>query len=410
MKIALIAAGAWPRMGGIENSLYFLSRELLSAGHQVKIICYQLPVELPPSEVHEGVEVIRIPILKSHRLPHLRLKWEVEQAAEGLERVFDAFQPDYIWSRYHTMGLAAIRAGWRHKLLHIFPITAELASRNIISGKAPNVKEFVKRRINYWLNCSAQGRVERELYGRAKCVVFSHFMGRELRRAYGDKYITQINPGVDLSHFTPRDALEVDRLRLELGIGSGERVILSVGRLAAYKNIPILISALCEFGDNVKLVIVGDGPEQQVLERQVKDMNLKSRVLLVGRQLEALAIYYTMADVTVVPSVVESFGQIYLESFACGTPAVGFSSELAECDVATNEVIRDGKTGRICKQFSASALAASITDLISLPRDEYLKYSDNCTSLVQERYCWKLTVENLLAITEASKDGSADEN
>jgi len=402
MKIALIAAGAWPRVGGIENSLRFLSRELLNAGHEVKIICYRRPVELPSSEVHEGVEIIRIPMLKSHRLPQLRLKWEVEQAAEGLGRVLDAFQPDFIWSRYHTMGLAAARAGWGRKLLHVYPITAELASRNIISGKSPNIKEFVKRRINYWLNCSAQGRVERELYRTAKCVVFSHFMSNELKRTYGEKTITQINPGVDLTNFTPREDSEVGRLRAELGIGSDERVILSVGRLAAYKNIPILVSALCELPDDVKLVVVGDGPEQEVLERQVKKLNLESRVLLVGSQLEALATYYTMAYVTVVPSVVESFGQVYLESFACGTPAIGFSSELPECSVATNEVIRDGETGKICKQFSALALSDSIKELIDLTDEEYAEYSTHCISLAQEEYNWGKVVESLITMSSAS--------
>ena len=72
-----------------------------------------------------------------------------------------------------------------------------------------------------------------------------------------------------------------------------------------------------------------------------------------------LALAYAAADLTVGASLEETFGQIFVESAACGTPAVGFAA------TGVAEAIRDGVTGRLAPNVTASDLATTIFDLYS---------------------------------------------
>jgi glycosyltransferase involved in cell wall biosynthesis len=108
---------------------------------------------------------------------------------------------------------------------------------------------------------------------------------------------------------------------------SAEKVIISMGRLQKKKGFDILIdsfSKVLEKYSTAKLLIAGDDEgELEALEKQIKDLNLKNKVFFIGAisgqdKIDFLA----NADLFVLPSHNENFGNVYIESLAAGTPIV----------------------------------------------------------------------------------------
>jgi len=156
--------------------------------------------------------------------------------------------------------------------------------------------------------------------------------------------------GVDLGLFNPGRRSE--SLRASWGCTPDTPVCLSVGRLAKEKNLPLLLSTFEEISRQVpaaKLVIVGDGPEQD----SVPD---DPRIIKAGRQSgEALAASYASADVFLFPSKSETYGNVVAEAMASGLAVCAFDYAAAREHVASD-------AGRICdfeddKAFVENAVA-----------------------------------------------------
>lgn len=134
--------------------------------------------------------------------------------------------------------------------------------------------------------------------------------------------------------------------------------IISVGRLSREKGFINILKAVKKVSDDknmdVHLTIAGDGPERAALFEYITTNKLKDKVELIGwiarKDLPAL---YQQADLFVGASIVdksgwrESFGNVYVESMACGTPVI-VSDTAGASELITNNV--DGiivKTGSI---------------------------------------------------------------
>jgi glycosyltransferase involved in cell wall biosynthesis len=147
--------------------------------------------------------------------------------------------------------------------------------------------------------------------------------------------------GVDAEAFHPRhrDAA----LRRELGLADDGVVLLYVGRLAAEKNLGVLLDLYecwrSRLGstqrDHVKLVLVGNGPLAGRLA-----LRQSPGVILAGEKRGAdLARWYASADVFVFPSRSETFGNAVLEAQSSGLPVIGYDCQ------AVNERITCGVDG-----------------------------------------------------------------
>ena len=129
---------------------------------------------------------------------------------------------------------------------------------------------------------------------------------------------------------------EIRALRQKLGIGQGERVILSIGRLSREKaQVDLIVAAghLTRLYPDLafRLVLVGDGPERQTVARAAA--GLGGRVLCVGHQANVRP-YYSVADIFVLPSHSEGSPNVILEAMAEAVPiaatAVGGVPETLE--------------------------------------------------------------------------------
>src|SRR5262245_26644121 len=190
----------------------------------------------------------------------------------------------------------------------------------------------------------------------AGTLVASDELGDQLR-ARGFRNLSVLGRGVDRELFTPRRR-SYD-LRHTWGVADGDVVALYVGRLAPEKNVGLAVEAYramrrrCRGG---RLVVVGDGPDREGLERAHPD------VLFCGQRLgPSLAAHYASADVFLFPSETETFGNVILEAMASGLAVVAYDYAAARIHIA------HGESGVLVHYADAAAFAASAATLAGAP-------------------------------------------
>ncbi len=138
-------------------------------------------------------------------------------------------------------------------------------------------------------------------------------------------------------------AQERRELRLSLGIPEENRVILSLGRLGSEKNLDELLRYLSEMltpEDKLTMLIVGDGPARQSLEKLTKKLGIAGHVIFTGQvKPSEVYRYYQLGDVFVSASTSETQGLTYIEAAANGLPLV------CRKDPCLDDVLTDGKNG-----------------------------------------------------------------
>jgi glycosyltransferase involved in cell wall biosynthesis len=175
----------------------------------------------------------------------------------------------------------------------------------------------------------------RWLHNRAHCTLVPTEAMRHELADMGFRNLQVLSRGVDTQLFHPSRWNRL--LRQSWGVGDHRLVALYVGRIAAEKNLPLLIEAFRRMQaarPGMKLVMVGDGPERAKLQAMHPDIIFSG--MRVG---EELAEHYASADLFLFPSVTETFGNVVLEAMASGLPVVAYDG------AAASEHIRHGENG-----------------------------------------------------------------
>lgn len=107
--------------------------------------------------------------------------------------------------------------------------------------------------------------------------------------------------------------------------------------------------------------------------------------------------FYSIADVFVLPSTYEGFGQVFLEAMASGVPCIGLKSNYPDIIVASDEIIINGKNGYLADPYSYDDLADKISSIILDP-DLNNSMKDNARKICENSYSWDIHTENLLNI------------
>ncbi len=189
--------------------------------------------------------------------------------------------------------------------------------------------------------------VEKEILETANCIVATSPQEEEMLRAMVSEQgsIEVIPCGTDISNF---HAMPQAEARAALKFAGDEAIVLYVGRFDPRKGIETAVRAFAQLKQTVdyaathddttptlnpaklRLVIVGgsdadhsDGQERQRIEQLVRDLGVADQTQFAGRVgHDLLPLYYTAADVCVIPSHYEPFGLVAIEAMACGTPVV----------------------------------------------------------------------------------------
>ena len=122
-----------------------------------------------------------------------------------------------------------------------------------------------------------------------------------------------------------------DRKRFFPFCGPKDFIILFVGRIAEEKNIEFLINAqkkIHEKYKNIKLLIVGDGPDKEKYEKYVQEINLSENIIFAGKVAwEDMPYYYHAANVFATASKTETQGLTIIEAMASNVVPVCMGDE-----------------------------------------------------------------------------------
>lgn len=173
----------------------------------------------------------------------------------------------------------------------------------------------------------------------------------------------------------------------------GKKVVLFTGRLTPQKGVDYLVRAARTIQGEV--LILGDGPERERLEKLIKDLKLKNCRILgymkPGEQLGFKA-FYSRADVYVAPSSwKEPLGLVILEAMAAKTPVVSTRAG------GITSLIRDGFNGYLVHVRNSEEIADRVNRLLS-DDDLAKKMADRSYDLVVKKYTWDKIAEQFETI------------
>ena len=141
--------------------------------------------------------------------------------------------------------------------------------------------------------------------------------------------------------------------------------ILSVGTLTKQKDYETLIRAFLLIPEdlNAKLVIVGEGPLRGELKSLIEQLGLNDRVVLPGFAMDPYP-WFRSADLFVLSSRWEGFGNVIVEALECGVPVVS-----TDCLSGPAEILENGRYGRLVPVQDIEALADAIINSLTEPHD-----------------------------------------
>lgn len=180
----------------------------------------------------------------------------------------------------------------------------------------------------------------------------SHYL--KLVAKVSPKKVIVINNGVEIPRNVSNE--EIGNLKRMLKIGETDFIVGSVGRLFnEHKRFTDIVEALTLLkGSNIKLLIVGDGPDEFLIRNHVRRKLLEDRVIFVGYQFDT-APYYKLMDVFCIASQREGFGLVAAEAMLHRLPVI--ASEVG----GLKDIVVDGKTGFLVQPKNSRQIADKIS-------------------------------------------------
>jgi D-inositol-3-phosphate glycosyltransferase len=238
---------------------------------------------------------------------------------------------------------------------------------------------------------------------------------RQLTDLYGadPAKVRTVNPGADLSVFTPGSPGARRRARHKLGLAADDVVLVFAGRVQPLKGPDIalraaarLIEADPDLARRLKVVLVG-GPSGRAERADPDRMRELATALGIDGVVRfeppcpqsELADWYRAATLVLAPSHSESFGLVALEAQACGTPVVAASVG------GLRTVVRDGYSGVLVNSHDPADWARVLRQLVSAPRR--LRALSAGALRHASGFGWTATVDRLAAVYTGAMDEAA---
>ena len=204
---------------------------------------------------------------------------------------------------------------------------------------------------------------------------------------------------------TPIDLEEVDRpppratreaILRRLDLESSKTVLLSVGRLESNKGFSIFVDALARIQEKLPAdwvwVLVGRGPEESRLTKQLSNLGLSERARYAGRVSdEELSVLYDRCDLFVHPTLYEGSSLVTLEAMAHAKPVV------ATTVGGIPDKVEEGKTGFLVPPGDADAFGAAILQALSLG-DRLPDLGKEGRRRVESEFSWAGRIESLVDV------------
>lgn len=341
-------------IGGVENHIQILARELIRRGHEVGLVTSR----------HSSTDVLRTSAISV------------------------SFAPLYPSTPLHTARSVAYLVEYirREKIdvLHshhrFTTVVGRIVSRLTGIPLVVSVHEFKHNRR--WLASLWTGSIT---------VAPSQALAAHLRTFYGvpEEKIRVIPNAVDLDPGIDLERAAV--LRQRLNYRADQPWVGFVGRLSPEKGCHVFVSSIPHILKQVpdaRCIIAGSGPDQAALRQQAQALGIDPDSIFVGERTEIPELM-SLLDIVVIPSISENFPLVALEAMRAARPVV------ASAVGGIPEVVRDGETGLLVQPQAPDELAAMLCRLLARP-DERHVLGMNGQRIVNQHFSPAVMAERML--------------
>ncbi len=272
--------------------------------------------------------------------------------------------------------LARLLREWRPQLLHTQVFGADVYGRLAAAlARVPIVVSTVQT-IPYTQQLHRFFSRKRVAADRLTARLFTHqfvAVSEPVRDALMAEFgippsrIRVIPNGVDVTRFSPRTPERMAHARAALGLDHAAFVIVAVGRLIPEKDHATLLRAFRTVGGQLpqaRLVVAGDGPLRNQLERLARELGLEGQANFLGMRSDVDRLFHA-ADLFVLPSIREGLPVALLEAMASEVPVIAsaLSQHLG--------IVEAGRTGWLVPAGASERLADAILAVAGDPSDAH---------------------------------------
>ena len=202
---------------------------------------------------------------------------------------------------------------------------------------------------------------------------------------------------VDTAHFSREyTAEEIDAIKEKLGKQDGDVFLITTSRLVKKNAVDEVIKSLALLPHNFKFVILGTGPDEDVLRALVHELKLEDRVLFLGHvDHSEMPKYLKAADIFIRPSRSEGMGNSFVEAMAARLPVIA-TQEGGIADFLFDAKRNPDKetTGWAVDVDSPEQIAEVAMDIVS-DAEKKEKVLDTAYALVTEKYDWNIIAKDM---------------
>ncbi len=332
MKVLMITSYYAPYIGGAEIYVKEVAERLVKEGNKVIILTKRLG-KLKNHEVINGVKVYRV---RSLDFPQLRSFFSIPGLFfKGIKM---ARQSDIIHAHIaYPNGIVA------------YMIKKATGKPYILTLQGDELMDYPEKKLLKLLKYPIGLALRNARY--VHCI--SNALADKAKQYFGveDDRIRIIPNGVDIDAF--KQARKIDLKRNY----NAKKIVIAVSRLSSKNNLEILIRAMRVIGNDVKLVIIGDGVEREKLEALAKKLGVNAEFVgKIGH--DKIASYLKGADVFVRTPRTEGLGIAFLEAMAAGLPVI--ASDVG----GIKDIVKNNINGLIVSNNDSKEIAMAIKRIL----------------------------------------------
>jgi len=344
-------------------------------------------------ETVDGLHFHRTPVADGllGKLPVLNQKQVIDGLERRLAEIIPIVRPDVLHAHSPSLNaIAALRAGKKFGIPVVYEVRAFWEDAAVDHGTA--TENGLRYRLTRALESYALKRAD------AVTTICEGLRRDIVARGIPADKITVIPNAVDIDKFAVGGVAD-QALKAKLGLADA-RLIGFIGSFYAYEGLDILlraVPALTAERPDLRVLLVGGGPEDARLRQLAKDLGIADKVVFTGRvPHDQVQMYYDLLDVLVYPRLSMRLTDLVtplkpLEAMAQGRV-------LAASDVGGHlELIVDGKTGVLFKADDPQALADKVGSLVDA-QTEWPKLRAAGREYVETERNWKASVTRYKSI------------
>jgi N-acetyl-alpha-D-glucosaminyl L-malate synthase BshA len=352
-----IGITCFPSHGGSGVIATELGKDLGRRGHEVHFISYETPFRLREYHANIHYHEVEVPSYPVFKYPPYLLALSNKMVEVARHAGLDLIHVHYAIPHAASAYLAREVCGRSFKVvttLHGTDIT--------LVGSIPSFADMTVFSINQSDGVTAVSESLRQ-----ETMATFPAVHRE---------IVTIRNFVDVSEFVPRASADLRGLWAP----AGEMVIMHMSNFRPVKRIERVVRIFAAVNRKIpsRLVLVGDGPDVALARATACAEGVAERVVFLGLQ-DRVAPVLAAADLFLLPSDKESFGQVALEAMACGVPVV--ASRIG----GLPEVVADGETGYLLEPDDTDGMAAAALRILG-DREVHRALGERARAVAEERF------------------------